>query len=296
MSAGWSLWVVSLIIINLSIACVLLFWGTRVEIPTHSDGTTGHRWAHGVLKEAVRKLPAWWYALSVFFLVFALVYLYQYPGFGNRAGSLGWTSDNEHARSVEKNNEVYLPLLRHVQEKNLNELLLDQQVREAGKTLFQDNCSACHGMKAEGHVAVGAPALRDEIWLYGGSEEAILHSINEGRSGYMPAWKQFGYGRIKNLAHYVRSLSGLAHGSAEAKVGASDFADNCVACHGVDGKGNQLMGAPDLTDNDWLYGGELADIEASIEKGRKGVMPGWKERLSTEQTKMIMAWILGENE
>lgn len=296
MSDGWSLWVVILIVINLTIAFVLLIFGTRVEIPTHSDGTTGHRWAHGVLKEAVRKLPGWWYAISIFFLVFAVVYLYQYPGFGNREGSLQWTSDKEHAELVEKNNEVYSPLLKRVKENSLHDLLDVQDVRQAGKTLFQDNCSACHGMQGEGHTAVGAPALRDVVWLYGSSEEAILHSINEGRAGFMPGWQQFGYGRIKNLSHYVRSLSGLAHGSAEAKVGAIDFAENCVACHGIDGKGNQSMGAPDLTDNDWLYGSELHDIEVSIEQGRKGVMPGWKERLSAEQIKMMMVWMLAKDE
>ncbi len=294
MSAFWSWWIIGLIVFNLGIVSFLLLWGTRIEIPTQEDGTTGHAWAHGVLREAVRKLPLWWYVMSVSSLLFGVYYLYTYPGFGAYEGSTGWTSEKQHEQSVEQNNQQYSLVLEQVRNSSVEQLAANQKITRIGGVLFDDNCSACHGKAADGNSVIGAPDLLNDIWTYGGSEEAILHSIAKGRQGFMPHWKHLGIGAVKNLAHYVRSLSDLAHGTTEATVARADYEKYCAACHGVEGKGNIVLGAPDLTDTEWLYGSELEDIKHSIAEGRQGVMPAWEGRLSAEQIKMLMAWMRSE--
>lgn len=290
MSMGWSLWVMFLVVLNLGITFFLYLWGPRVKIPTRPDGTSGHVWAHGVLREGVRPLPRWWLLLSGSMFLVGFIYLALFPGFGNFKGLLGWTSHGKLARDVADNDARLDPLLERFGMYPVEQLANDPAAQHMGKVLFEDNCAACHQRSATGNVLLGAPDLTDDDWLYGGDGKAITASIHDGRSGVMPPWASLGEDNVKNLAQYVLSLSGAAHDEARAAAGKPLFA-TCAACHGAEGKGNPALGAPNLTDKVWLHGGDLASIEKTIGEGRQGHMPAWNSRLSDAQIHVVAAYV-----
>lgn len=290
MSTGWSFWVMFLVVLNLGITFFLYLWGPRAKIPTLPDGTSGHVWAHGVLREGVRPLPLWWIVLSGAMFVAGFIYLVLFPGFGNFKGVLGWTSHGELAHAVAANEARRAPLVERFKLYPVEQLANDPAALQMGKVLFEDNCAACHQRSAKGNVALGAPDLSDNDWLYGGSGSDIVTSIHDGRSGVMPPWASLGADNVKNLAQYVLSLSGSPHDAAKAAAGQPLFS-TCAACHGADGKGNHALGAPNLTDKVWLHGGSVADIEKSIGEGRQGHMPAWSPRLSDDQIRVLAAYV-----
>ena len=291
MSAGWSLWVMSLVVINLSISLFLFLWGPRVKIPTLPDGTTGHVWGHGELREGVRRLPRWWLLLSGSMFVVGFIYLTLFPGFGNFKGTLGWTSHGELARNVASNNVALAEEMKRFELYPVEQLAGDPAAQQMGKVLFQDNCAACHGRAGTGNQKLGAPDLTDSDWLYGGDGKAIVTSIHDGRGGVMPPWSSLGESNVKNLAQYVLSLSDSPHEEAMVKAAEPTFKAICAACHGPDGKGNQALGAPNLTDHIWLHGGSVTDVETSIRDGRQGHMPAWSPRLSDDQIRVLASYV-----
>jgi len=290
MSAGWSLWVMFLVVLNLGITLFLFLWAPRAKIPVRPDGTSGHVWAHGVLREGVRRLPLWWVVLSAAMFFAGFTYLVLYPGFGNHKGTLHWTAHGELARNVAANDAKLDELLLRFREYPIEQLAGDPAAIQMGHRLFLDNCEACHGREGHGNVIVGAPNLTDDDWLYGGSGKDILTSIEHGRAGVMPPWASLGEQNVKNLAQYVLSLSGSPHDAAMAAAAKPLFA-TCAACHGPEGKGNPALGAPNLTDHIWLHGGTVADIERTIRGGRQGAMPAWDKRLSEDQMRVLAAYV-----
>jgi len=290
MSLGWSLWVMFLVTLNMGITFFLFVWAPRAKIPTQPDGTSGHVWAHGVLREGVRKLPLWWVLFSAAMFVSGWTYLVLYPGYGHHAGALGWTSHGELARDVARNNVALADLQERFRRYTPEQLSQDPAALQMGGRLFVDNCAACHGRGGYGNVKLGAPSLIDDDWLYGGSGKDILDSIHNGRSGMMPPWSSLGEDNVRNLAQYVLSLSGSPHDAAKAAAGAPLFS-TCAACHGAEGKGNPALGAPNLTDRIWLHGGTVADIERSIGGGRQGQMPAWNKRLSDDDQLALAAYV-----
>lgn len=182
--------------------------------------------------------------------------------------------------------------------------LLMARVNGAGHQLFGDNCAACHGSKAAG--GPGFPSLVDDAWLWGGSEAAIMETLRVGinsphpetRVSQMPA---FGKGdlltetQIAAVIPYVQSLSSAARPKMEAE-GATVFAENCASCHGANGKGNIEIGAPNLTDNFWIYGGDTASIKRTLWNGRQGWMPNWNERLTPTERKILTVYIMGQHQ
>lgn len=290
MSTGWSLWVMGLVVLNLSISLFLFLWGPWVKIPTLPDGTSGHVWAHGTLREGVRRLPRWWLLMSASMFIAGFTYLVLFPGFGNFKGVLGWTSHGELARDVASNGVALDDEMKRFELYPVEQLAGDQAVQHMGKVLFGDNCAACHGQAGKGNQKLGAPDLTDSDWLYGGDGKAITASLHDGRAGVMPPWASLGENNVKNLAQYVLSLSSSAHDAAKAAAGKPLFV-TCAACHGPDGKGNQALGAPNLTDHIWLHGGSVADIEATIGGGRQGHMPAWSPRLSDDQIHVLAAYV-----
>ena len=291
MSAGWSLWVMSLVVVNLSTTLFLFLWGPRVKIPTLPDGTSGHVWGHGELREGVRRLPRWWLLMSGSMFVAGFTYLALFPGFGNFKGMLGWTSHGELARNVASNDVPFAEEMKRFELYPVEQLAGDPAAQQMGKVLFGDNCAACHGRAGKGNQKLGAPDLTDSDWLYGGDGKTITTSIHDGRAGVMPPWSSLGESNVKNLAQYVLSLSGSPHDEAMAKASEPTFKAICAACHGPDGKGNQALGAPNLTDHIWLHGGSVADIEATIGGGRQGHMPAWSPRLSDDQIRVLAAYV-----
>lgn len=291
MSSFWSWWVMVLIVFNLGVTFFLFLWGPRAKVPTLPDGTTGHVWAHGALREGMHRLPLWWITISFAMFFAAFAYLVLYPGFGNHRGVLGWTSHDELARATAANDKRLEPLMQRFAQYPVEKLATDKQALAMGEALFRDNCAACHGRNAHGNPLLGAPNLTDGDWLYGGDGKAILTSILDGRHGVMPAWgPQFGEAGVANLANYTLSLSAAPHDAAKAAIGKTLFAV-CSACHGAEGKGNPALGAPNLSDSTWLYGGDLETVEATIRDGRNGQMPAWRPRLGEDQARVVAAYV-----
>ena len=291
MSAFWSWWVIVLIVFNLGLTFFLFLWAPWAKVPVLPDGTTGHVWAHGALREGLNPLPRWWLVLSFLMFIAAFVYLALYPGFGNHKGALDWSSHGQLARETASNDALLDAAFQRFDPYTPEQLAGDRDAVAMGEVLFGDNCVACHGRDAHGNSLLGAPALTDHDWLYGGDGQAILTSILDGRRGAMPAWgAQFGDAGVENLANYVLSLSGATHDAAKATAGKSQFTV-CAACHGPEGKGNPALGAPNLTDTIWLYGGDPESVETSIRDGRGGIMPAWRARLGENNARVIAAYV-----
>jgi cytochrome c oxidase cbb3-type subunit 3 len=285
-----------LIVINLGITLFLFLWGLRVAIPTQSDGTSGHVWAHGVLREGVRRLPTWWIVISAMAFVACFGYLALYPGFGAFSGHLDWTSQGELERAQAANRQLEAPLRERVRGKPLEAIAADAEAVRIGEVIFVDNCAACHGRNARGNRALGAPDLTDNDWLYGGDDKSILASILDGRRGVMPAFGgTIPAESILDLAHYVASLSGMTYDLLRASIGKKLYS-SCAACHGAEGKGNPAMGAPNLTDATRLYGaGDARAIAEIISGGRSGVMPAWRGRLGSDDAALVAAWVYAQS-
>ncbi len=246
----------------------------------------------GDLQELNNPLPRWWLWLFYLTILFAVGYLALYPGLGSWKGLLGWSSSgqwqDEQARAVAQ----YGPLFDKYLKQDLKVVAADPQARETGQRLFLTYCSQCHGSDAAG--AKGFPNLTDHDWLYGGAPTTIQTSIANGRSGVMPAWgPTLGEQGTKQVANYVLSLSGSKHDATLAAVGRDKFATYCAACHQPGGKGSQAMGAPNLTDKVWLYGGSEATIIETITKGRNSHMPAQLGKLGEAKVHLLAAYVYG---
>ncbi len=295
MSGFWSVWVMVLACLTVGISFSLFLWALWMRIPTDPDGTTGHVWAHGALREAVRPLPWWWVAVSVATFLFGIAYLVLYPGFGNFAGSLGWTSAGEEQRNTAANSARLEQRMTVWRTLGVEQLVADPAAVSIGHRLFIDNCAACHGMKAKGNHAVGAPDLTDADWSYGGDTDAILTSILDGRIGVMPPLGEtLGHAATNAVASYVVSQSGTLAPPDQVAAGKKHYDGLCAACHGADGRGNPALGAPNLFDDAWLYGGNIEAVVASVRDGRAGVMPAWRQRLTQDEARLITAWVLAQ--
>lgn len=289
MSAAWSWYVTILSLANI-LACVWLIRWTAKKRPGEgaASDTTGHEWDG--LREYNNPMPRWWLGLFYLTIVFALVYLLLYPGLGNFKGLLGWTQTGAYEAEVKQVEADVAPLFAKYAATPIPELAKDPAAMATGRRLFLTNCAVCHG--ADGHGSRGFPNLADSIWHWGGSPEQIEQSIAQGRQAAMPPWgAALGEDGVKAVATYVRSLSGKPGDPALIAAGKEKFQTLCVACHGPDGKGNPMLGAPDLTDDYWLYGGSQEAIETSIRNGRMGVMPAHKDLLSPERIHVLAAYV-----
>ena len=274
------------------LACVVLLWLTsRKKLAGSADNTTGHVWDED-LREMNNPLPLWWVGMFVITIVFALFYLILYPGLGSSEGSLAWTSQNQYQQEVDQANADVAPLYARFDAMAAEQVALDPQARHIGEHLFLNNCAQCHASDARG--TKGFPNLTDGDWLYGGSPEQIRTSITQGRQGHMPpmAAAVGAPEDVKNLAHHVLSLSGSPHDSLRAALGKGKFGA-CAACHGADAKGNQALGAPNLTDKVWLHGWGEEAIVAMVTKGKLNQMPAQEGRLSPSQIHVLSAYVWG---
>lgn len=291
MTPFWSGWIMVLVTFNLGLTLFLFIWGTRVKIPTLPDGTTGHVWAHGVLREGLHPLPLWWVLVSATMFVLGIGYLVLFPGYGDNKGLLGWTMHGELAEDIASTRAKMEPLIAQHSQMSVEQLAAEPSAVAIGHRLFVDNCAACHGASAQGNSLLGAPMLTDRDWLYGGDGETLMASILDGRRGAMPAMgATLGAAGVEEVAQYVLSLSGSANNPLKAALGKAQFT-TCAACHGGDGKGNPALGAPNLTDSVWLYGGSQVHVEQTIREGRSGEMPAFRNRLSENEAKVIAAWV-----
>ena len=264
---------------------------------------TGHSW-DGVSEYNI-PAPRWWLIVWIVCIIWAAIYWFFYPTWptikGNTKGSLNWTKFSELSKDQKQIEDKKIVYLEQMTKKSLPEILQDEKLMQfalnTGKSSFRENCSACHGQGAQGYK--GYPNLNDDDWLWGGKLEDIYKTLLYGiRSGHdlarfnqMPS---FGLNKVLNKAEindtieYVLSLSNKSEYNAS---GEAIFKTNCVACHGNEGKGNQELGAPNLTDAIWLYGSDKKDVYYTIYYARAGVMPYWNNRLDDNTIKSLSIYV-----
>ncbi len=291
MSSFWSAW-----IIILTLGSIVGFWwllyATRRSQKSNEEtqDTTGH--IYDGIEEYDNPLPKWWFHMFMATIFFGFAYLALYPGLGSYKGLLGWSSYGQWEEEVKKADEKYGPIFKAFSEKSIEDLSNDPAAIKVGQRLFSNNCSICHGSTARGQI--GFPNLTDSAWLYGGSADQIKESIMIGRNGNMPAKglnPAMSKSDIDDLTNYLLSFSDRSEDKAASERGATMFQTACSACHGTDAKGIQAMGAPNLTDNVWLYGSTPSMISQTIEYGRAGVMPAHKDLLGEEKVHVLAAYI-----
>ncbi len=289
-------WLVVLgVVLNVAGSVWLLLYlrKRRGESATTTD-TTGHTW-DGDLSEFNNPLPRWWLWLFVITVIFSIVYLVLYPGLGKARGTLGWTQHSQWQAMQAQQEAKLQAVLGPFATQDPSSLVANPRALAIGRNLFANNCSQCHGSDARG--ATGFPNLTDRDWLWGGAPETIQTSIREGRNGAMTPWKDvLGPTGVEDMVAYVLSLSGRKAPAGDLQAGATQFQTYCVVCHGADSKGNKELGAPNLTDQVWLYGGSVESIRTTIENGRMGQMPAQVERLGEARIRLLTAYVLSLGE
>ncbi len=289
----WAMYVAVAVLVSI-LACVILLWisGTT-KVNAAADNTTGHVW-DGDLREMNNPLPKWWVYLFIITIVFAFVYGAMYPMFGTFKGQLGWTSAGQHAAEVKKMEDNIAPVYAEFAKKDAVALATDPKAMAIGERLFMNYCAQCHGSDARG--SKGFPNLTDTDWLYGGTPEAIKETVTNGRNGVMPPMAA-AVGTpedVANLAQFVLSLSGSPHDAVKATLGKEKFGA-CAACHGADGKGNQALGAPNLTDGVWLHGWGADAIIKMVNEGKNNAMPGQSRLLNEAQIHVLASYVLSKS-
>lgn len=268
---------------------VLIRWMASVRGRREDLDTTGHVWDED-LEEYSNPLPGWWLNLFYITLLFGAVYLLLYPGLGAFKGVLGWSGLKEYEQEMAAAEDKYGPIFTQYLDTDVKSLVDDPAAVKIGERLFAAYCTTCHGSDARG--VRGFPNLRDQDWIWGGSPEAIEQTILAGRQAIMPPWGEaLGKDGVFEVAEYVRQLSGRKADPAVAARGEIVFKQTCVACHGADGTGNQALGAPNLTDNVWLYGGSQARIIETITNGRQGRMPAHREFLGEAKVHLLATYV-----
>jgi cytochrome c oxidase cbb3-type subunit 3 len=292
MTSAWTWYVVALTALNL-LGCLWLLRGNIKRSPSDpKPDETGHVWDEDIT-EYNKPLPKWWINLFYITLVFAVGYLVWY-GVGALKGYGHWSSKSEWATEKAAEDARLDDTLKLYAGKPIDQLAKDPAAVSIGRAIFINNCAACHG--STGHGAIGFPDLTDDIWHWGGTPNRILETIQEGRHAVMPAWAttltaQGGPSAVDDTIAYVLSLSMPDQPKEAVERGEKLFAGICSACHGPQGKGNQVMGAPDLTDNYWLYGSSKASLHKTLNEGRQGVMPAWKPVLGDTRTRLVGAYV-----
>jgi cytochrome c oxidase cbb3-type subunit 3 len=287
----WHWFVAALTLLGI-VACLILLWFSgKTRAMTANDNTTGHVW-DGDLRELNNPLPRWWVGLFVLTVIFALMYLAFYPGLGYFGGKFSWSSAAQYSTEVERARQKLAPMYERFDKLTPEQISADPQAMAIGDSLFMNHCAQCHG--SDGRGSKGFPNLIDADWLYGGSFDRIRETITQGRIGNMPpmAAAVGSPEDVRNVAHYVLSLSGSPHDSLRAALGKTRFGA-CAACHGMDGKGNHALGAPNLTDDIWLHGwGEKAIVDI-VTKGKANAMPAQADKLTEGQIQVLTSYVWG---
>ena len=289
----WSIFVAVVSVLGIVYCALLLWFSSQVKVQVHNpdDLTTGHVWDE-TLQEMNNPLPRWWLWLFILTMVFAVFYYIAYPGLGSFGGQLGWTSQNEYDQEIAQANKALEPIYAAFDAQAAEQLAGDPKAMAVGERLFMNNCSQCHGSDARG--SKGFPNLTDKDWLHGGSPDKIKETITKGRVGQMPPMAA-ALGTpddVRNVAHYVLSMSGSPHDSVRAALGQTKFGA-CAACHGADGKGNQALGSANLTDKIWLHGWGEEAIVSMVNAGKINQMPAQEGRLTPSQIHVLTAYVWG---
>jgi len=298
-SGFWPWYIAGISLVSI-LACALLLWiaGTATVSgnPGPNDNTTGHVW-DGDLRELNNPLPRWWMWLFIITVVFALGYLVIFPGLGSFKGIVNWSTTDEHQQDVVQMREQLAPLYAEFAAMPVAALAKEPRALAIGERVFMNNCSQCHGSDARGGKSYPNLTNANTAWLGERSPEHIVNTVTNGRTGMMPAMGAAigGEPEISELANYVLSLSGSPHNEIKAFSGKARFSA-CAACHGIDGKGNKALGAPNLTDDFWLHGWGEAAIANIVKNGKTNVMPSQAAKLTAEQIHVVAAYVLSLSE
>jgi cytochrome c oxidase cbb3-type subunit 3 len=292
MTTGWSLFVIILTILNIAACFWLLRWTSKPRTANEKIGggaDTGHVWDQD-LREYNNPLPKWWLWLFYITIAIGVLYLALFPGLGNFAGLKGWTQLKQYAQESAVVEARAAQLLAPLAALPVAELVNNEQAMSTAHNLFQQNCAQCHG--SDGGGASGFPSLADADWQWGSDADSVVATIAQGRIAAMPAWGQvLGEAGVDEAVAYVQALSGQPADATLAAAGKARFEQVCAACHGVDGRGNPLLGAPNLTDGVWLYGGDAASLKTTLMNGRNGQMPAWDDKLGEQRVKLLAAYV-----
>ncbi len=293
LTSFWHWYVIIITIVTILGCFWLLQWTKGVsnrDEEGDGTGTTGHVWDEDLV-ELNNPLPKWWLQLFYGTIVFAFIYMVLFGGLGNIGGVLDWSQEGQYEAQMEAANEAQETVFAVYREMDNETLIADADANATGQRLFANNCAMCHG--SDGGGARGFPNLTDDDWLYGGSFDTIMQTLENGRAGAMPVMVAgLDDKAITELVVYVQSMSGQKADPVMAANGKKNFDMLCVACHGPDGSGNQALGAPRLNDHIWLYGGEPETIRETLTDGRNGNMPAYKDLLSEDQRRLITAYVL----
>jgi cytochrome c oxidase cbb3-type subunit 3 len=288
MTSFWSNWIIILTSITIIGVTWLLFSNRKLDNPENQ--TTGH--VYDGIEEYDNPLPAWWFFMFTVTIIWGLGYLVAYPGMGKWEGLLGWSQQGQHDAEVTKAEAKYRAMRDRYLALPVEEIAFDPAVRKMGQRLFGNHCAQCHGADARG--TYGFPNLTDKDWIWGGSPDTIKYTLNHGRQAAMPAWGPvLGDQGIKEMTAYLVTLNNRSADPVLAEAGKQKFSMFCAACHQANGVGNQLLGAPNLTDGIWLYGGSEAEIAQTLRAGRNGLMPAQSNILSEDRIHILTAYVYG---
>ncbi len=280
-----SVFVVAGTLLSLAACFLLLHLNRHVRKPGQ---TTGH--SYDGIEEYDNPLPAWWYWSFVLTIIYALGYLAYYPGLGNFKGLGNWSQVSQLEKEQKLAEEKYGSIFSAYGAMPLDELAENSKAMKMGRRLYANNCSACHG--ATGTGSFGFPNLTDEEWMWGETNEDIVTTITHGRNAAMIAWKDILQPQgVVEVAEYVSRMAGQEVDEELASKGKAHYQTYCVVCHGANGKGQKSFGAPDLTNEVWLYGDSRLRIQDVISNGRNGVMPAFKNKLSGDKIHIMAAYV-----
>jgi cytochrome c oxidase cbb3-type subunit 3 len=288
MTDFWSGYIIVLALANIVVVSWLLMWTRKMDLSEMAeDGTTGHE--YDGIKEYNNPLPRWWLICFWGSIAFALGYLALYPGLGKFQGLLGWTSHGELKADEAAYDKQFGPLYASFAAIPIPELAKNERAMKVAGRIFANNCAVCHGSNARG--GNGFPNLTDHDWLYGGEPEKLVETLTLGRNGVMPAWLDtMGEQGVREVVAYALSLSGRKVNADLAEAGQARFGV-CAGCHGANGKGNQALGAPNLTDTTWLYGGTQKKVLETVLYGRQNYMPSFAKTLGPERVHLMAAYV-----
>jgi cytochrome c oxidase cbb3-type subunit 3 len=288
MTDFWSGYIIVLALANIVVVSWLLMWTRKMDLSEMAeDGTTGHE--YDGIKEYNNPLPRWWLICFWGSIAFALGYLALYPGLGKFQGLLGWTSHGELKADEAAYDKQFGPLYASFAAIPIPELAKNERAMKVAGRIFANNCAVCHGSNARG--GNGFPNLTDHDWLYGGEPEKLVETLTLGRNGVMPAWLDtMGEQGVREVVAYALSLSGRKVNADLAEAGQARFGV-CAGCHGANGKGNQALGAPNLTDTTWLYGGTQKKVLETVFYGRQNHMPSFAKTLGPERVHLMAAYV-----
>ena len=290
LSEFWHYYIAALTVIGIVFSLWLLKSQTTQKLAEGEQAEVMAPTWDGDLQELNNPLPRWWMWMFYALIVFGIVYLVLYPGFGKYAGTLGWSSYQEWKDDKDAVDAEFEKVMAPFKSQDLMAVAADPKAREMGQNLFMTYCSQCHGSGGQG--GKGFPNLADNLWLFGGTPDDVKSSIANGRVGEMPGGMAGDERGAREVANYVLSLGGKPHDAALAAAGKEKYAA-CAGCHGEDGKGMNAAGFPNLVDDAWQYGGSVEAITESIVKGRKGGMPAQLEALGEAKVHLLSAYVWG---